>query len=49
MAGDGPIDGLCRACRGEVQANREDARDELVSTYYSGHGINHHYRADVAL
>jgi hypothetical protein len=32
IAGTGPIDGLCWACRGEVSRNREDARDELVST-----------------
>ena len=49
MAADGPIDGLCRACRGEVEANRADARDELVRTFYSGHGIGHVYREDVAL
>lgn len=49
MAATGPTDGLCWGCRGEVQANREDARDELVATVYSGHGIGHHYRTDVAL
>jgi hypothetical protein len=33
-ATDGPLDGLCRACRGEVGANRADARDELVRHFY---------------
>jgi hypothetical protein len=49
-AAPGPADDLCAGCRGEVARNREDARDELVSVYYSGHGIRHgDYRADVAL
>jgi hypothetical protein len=48
IAGTGPIDGLCWACRGEVARNREDARDELVRTVYTGHGLGHTYRPDVS-
>ena len=37
---------LCRACKGEVAANRADARDELVRVVYTGHGLGHTYRED---
>lgn len=48
-----PTDGLCLACAGEVEANRAnraDARDELVATVYTGHGLSHGtYRPDIRM
>ena len=39
---------LCPPCAGEIAAKLRDPDDELVSVFYSGHGINHTtYRPDV--
>ena len=39
---------LCDPCAGEVATNRAEARDEIVATLYTGHGLGHTYRADIA-
>lgn len=49
LAATAPIDGLCFGCRAEVQANRDDMRDELVRTVYTNFGSVHTYRPDVTL
>lgn len=41
---------ICRPCAVEIAAKLTDPNDELVTVYYTGHGINHgSYRADIRL
>ena len=39
---------VCAPCAHEIATRMSDPDDELVSVFYSGHGINHtSYRPDV--